>query len=160
MNATPTITVPPVPDASPSNLQPSARDSDPVAGIERLGEAAGDIMRIPERIRPRALMFFAFFRDGARWRDALDKAELRACDIVLARRRSSTFANAFDFVRSAREFSRVARIEDALFDAAQGDDFHPPDAKAAQLLLAAWDRKRFGHEPAQTTPQVILNVQL
>lgn len=156
------LTVPAAPaeDAPPAARADAAPDEFALFGI-----GAEDLDEIPPQIRARAVKFLSCFADGMRWRDCLAAAQAKPVHLWIARRKSKTYASAFDELRKAREWARVCAVEDAMLDAAVGDipedrEMRPPDPRAAGLVLGAWDGKRYGRAAQGDAPQVVLNVQL
>lgn len=127
-----------------------------------IDDAKDDLDAIPDGIRSGAFAFLHAYRDGSRYRVAIDRVGLRPCDISTARRRSKVFRDAHDMVREALAEERAIMLEEKLVALATGEverrkRYLDPDVRALQSYLGANDAK---HKPGAAAPVTAISISL
>ncbi len=106
----------------------------------------GDLKNLDTKLLPLLLRFLTLWQAGAYFKPAAAAAQIPTAAVMLAKRRSKTFANLYDAAQDLRRQLTAATMESQLELAASGNaQLHPncvpPDPRAAQFLLAALDPK-------------------
>ena len=115
-----------------------------IAALSITQDNFGDLARLDPKLLPLLLLFLVLWQSGAYFKPAAAAAQIPTATVMLACRRSKTFANLYAAAQDLRRQLTAATMESQLELAASGHatvhpNCIPPDPKAAQFLLAALD---------------------
>ena len=133
-----------------------------IAALSITPENFGDLAKLDPKLLPLLLRFLVLWQSGAYFKPAAAAAQIPTATVMLACRRSKTFASLYAAAQDLRRQLTAATMESQLELAASGHaTLHPncipPDPKAAQFLLAALD-PRFRPSGPQQTVQVNISM--
>lgn len=133
-----------------------------IAALSITPDNFGDLAHLDPKLLPLLIRFLVLWQSGAYFKPAAAAAQIPTATVMLARRRSKTFANLYDAAQDLRRQLTAATMESQLELAASGNatvhpNCIPPDPKAAQFLLAALD-PRFRPSGPQQAVQVNISM--